>query len=50
MIPRAKTERRSKAPPENMSIKLKRVPLAWEKKAANAAASIPGVGTCTPMR
>jgi len=36
MIPRAKTERRSKAPPENMSMKLKSVPLAWAKKADRA--------------
>jgi hypothetical protein len=45
MMPRANTDRRSKAPPENMSMKPKSVPLAWAKKAARAEASIPGVGT-----
>ena len=50
MIPKAKTVRRLKFPPENRSRKPKTVPDAWLKKFSRAAASMPGVGICAPIR
>jgi len=52
MIPSAKIEKRSSAPPENKFTRPKTEPCAcacW-KKAAMASLSIPGVGTATPTR
>ena len=48
MMPRAKMENLFRAPPENRLNTPKIVPLAFSKKAPNAAVSIPGVGTCAP--
>ena len=45
MIPNAKTESLSSAPPENISKRPKIVPFARAKKDARATASIPGAGT-----
>ena len=50
IMPRAKTESLSRAPPENISMRLKRVPFAWAKKEARASPLIPGVGIWTPTR
>ncbi len=50
MIPRAKTLRRSKAPPENMSNMPKMVRCWRAKKDISASASTPGVGMKQPMR
>src|SRR5215469_10888197 len=50
MMPSAKTEKRSSAPPENRFAQPKSVPFAWSKKFASAWPSIPGVGTATPIR
>ena len=50
MMPRAKTENRSSAPPENRFTHPNSVLEAASKKAASACPSIPGVGTATPMR
>ena len=49
MMPRANTESLSKAPPENMLKTPKMVPSIFAKNEAKASASIPGVGTCTPI-
>src|SRR5208282_3598446 len=50
MIPSAKTEKRSSAPPENRLIHPNRVDFAASKNEASACPSIPGVGTATPIR
>ena len=47
-IPSATTEKRSSAPPENMSKSPKRVPCLALKKADSAAPSMPGVGIWQP--
>ena len=50
MMPRAKTEKRSSAPPENRLTQPNSVLEAASKNAASACPSIPGVGTATPAR
>src|SRR5579872_3116105 len=50
MMPRAKIEKRSSAPPENIFAHPNRVPGAASNSEASACPSIPGVGTATPMR
>src|SRR5271156_6214272 len=50
MMPRAKIEKRSSAPPENIFAHPNRVPGAASKSEASACPSIPGVGTATPIR
>ena len=50
MMPKAKTENRSSAPPENRLIQPNRVLRAASKNEASACPSIPGVGTATPNR
>ena len=50
MMPSARTEKRSSAPPENRLTQPKSVPLAASKNEARAWPSMPGVGTATPMR
>jgi hypothetical protein len=50
IMPRAKTESLSRAPPENMSKSPNKVPRAEAKKVASASPSIPGVGTAQPIR
>ena len=50
MMPSARTEKRSSAPPENRLTHPKSVPLAASKNEASAWPSMPGVGTATPMR
>jgi hypothetical protein len=49
IIPRAKIEKFSKAPPENMLNMPNSVLAFWVKKADNASPLIPGVGICTPI-
>jgi hypothetical protein len=49
MIPRAKIEKFSKAPPENILNIPNKVPAFWEKNADRASPFIPGVGICTPI-
>jgi hypothetical protein len=50
MIPRVKMEKRASAPPENMSIRPKRVPAWLSNTALSARLSIPGVGMWIPIR
>ncbi len=50
MIPRAKTDRRRRAPPEKMSRNPKIEPADALKNAWIAAGSTPGVGMCAPRR
>src|SRR6266849_5132642 len=50
MMPSAKIEKRSNAPPENRLTHPNSVLEAASKNAASACPSIPGVGTATPIR
>src|SRR5574341_1097996 len=50
MIPSAKIEKRSSAPPENRLTNPNIVLRACSKNCARALPSMPGVGTATPMR
>src|SRR3990170_3265566 len=50
IMPSAKTEKRSSAPPVNIVAKSRSVPLADLKKPASASLSMPGVGMNTPIR
>ncbi len=50
MMPSARTEKRSSAPPENRLTHPNSVPLAASKNEASAWPSMPGVGTATPIR
>ena len=50
MMPSASTLKRDSAPPENM-LNMSRMPPAWERNSsARRTGSIPGTGTCVPMR
>src|SRR5688500_372365 len=50
MMPRAKTERRERAPPEKRSRKPKTPPPIALKNSDRATGSMPGVGMCDPRR
>ncbi len=50
MMPSARTEKCSSAPPENRLTQPKSVPLVCWKSEASAWPSMPGVGTATPRR
>ena len=50
VMPRAKTERRRRAPPENMSRNPRSPPALALKNSSSAWASSPGVGMCAPTR
>ena len=50
MTPKAKIERRSIAPPENMFTMLRMVPSCAWKNLAKAIGSTPGTGMNVPMR
>ncbi len=50
MMPSAKIEKRSSAPPENMLTNPSIVLRACSKNAASAWPSMPGVGIATPIR
>src|SRR6266566_4489102 len=50
MMPSAKIDSRLRLPPENRSTMPRSVPWTWSKNCASAWPSIPGVGTCAPMR
>ena len=49
MMPSAKIEKFSSAPPENMLNIPNRVPAFWAKKLARASLLMPGVGIWTPI-
>ena len=50
MMPSAKIEKRSSAPPENRFTRPKKLLAASSKNFFSAALSIPGVGIATPTR
>ena len=50
MMPSAKIEKRSSAPPENRLTRPKTLLAASWKKACRALPSMPGVGIATPTR
>ena len=50
IIPKAKTEKRDSAPPENILNMPRMPPFCESNKSFSTTGSIPGTGTCAPIR